>query len=278
MGLIDNFGNWMLDWGMEHADQITGFHQKFNPFYKDFRLGKYKGDDTLLGSKKYGGEMKESAEAALTSFRERAQAGGGPRGRYGLGETLGDLGVDWDFDATDMESIAEALAKQSFEKDMQSQLDDPNFYESDLFETGSLTDEPIYGDISEEGYATVDPEWGADWAFDDWYDEERKGEFFDKARLGGITQKELGELDPGASKWRKMAAPLTAEATDIYREQLGSMLGGRGNIRTGSSARQRQELLENYGASMFDIKKGIRGKRAAHGRTLAERIAAAFGG
>ena len=271
MGLFQNSVNaWNAFWEPFFNPEMR--EQGFSDPY----IGDYAGQDQYLGAGEdegeYGQEMRESVQESLKQFRERG-TGAGPRGAYGIGESLQESGINWNFDVTNQESIARALAKKEFEAEMQGQLDTGKIYEHDLYaETENYG--PMYGSITDEGYATVDPQ-GASWAFGDWWDERQQG-YMDRAKLGAITEQELAQLDPGASKWRKMTSPLKAEATDVYRQGLGSIMSGLGNIKTGSSMRQRKEMLENYGQQMTNIRGGARKQRQSLADSYTERIGKIF--
>ena len=239
---------------------------------------KYAGKDVKGGWDTHGATMERKGREALEHWAsDPAQRGSMQEGRYGIGEQRRESGVEFGFNPMDFKSISEALAKKQFKSDVLGQLGQtPNIHgsaETDIWDFS----EPSAGTGGRRSdvYAKVDRD-----DIDDYWEHWRKGADMDifegLAKSGGISKQEIAGLDPGAKRWRRMEDPLMAEATDVYRGGLGGVMSGLGNIQTGSAAKRRKQLLEDYGQSVFDIRGKTSSARGKQSDKLASRIQKLF--
>ena len=79
--------------------------------------------------------------------------------------------------------------------------------------------------------------------------------------LLALNQYDVSQMDPGAKKWSDIANPQLAEAGDVFREGMGSIYSGLGDLRTGSSARRREDLMARHGQNVLGIRGDVAGQR-----------------
>ena len=195
----------------------------------------------------FSGKMKERATSSLGKSMEQFK--GGPSGRYGIGSTLKKSGVDWGFDPTSGQSLGEALARASFERDVQGQIESGG--ESDIYEGAPISSQG-YADVDE---GTIEDYWG------DWYDSERQEGFANMGNLLALNRADVSQMDPGSKKWSDILNPQLEEATDLFRQGVGNIYAGLGDLRTGSCARRRKDLMGKHSQHILGMRSDVAGQR-----------------
>jgi hypothetical protein len=224
--------------------------------------GDYTGPKSQRGWGKSSGIMQELATKSLGSFMEQFK--GGPSGQHGVGGALEKAGVGFQFDPTSGQSLGEALARASFQSDVKGQIASGG--ESDIYGHSSQSDRG-YADVSEEN---VEDYWK------DWYDSDRQEGFGDMGNLLALSQYDVSQMDPGSKKWTDILNPQLAEATDMFRQGMGSIYSGLGDLRTGSAAKRRKDLIGKHGEHVLGIRSDVSGQRQQFQDQTLKSIVSAF--
>ena len=272
-----------LNWGMQKklrkkkaaGYDIPWWHYVTPWEDKKTYIGEYSGKDDTYGSEKYMEEMIQKGTEGLSQFLEGAGQGGTPKGKFGFGKALKDAGIEYSFDPTDIDSFAKALGLARFEQETLADIQDVG---SDVYTEEYATKEA--GD-SFAGYAALG-ESGAERLFQDWWegkdDEEgRAADFRSMANMHVLNPYQAAQLDPEHSRWQDMLNPALAEATDVYREDIGNIFGRLGgDIRTGSALKRRQEAIEGYGSNVLSAKEGVQSSQSEYQQRTLQDIINAF--
>ena len=238
--------------------------------------GEYAGKDKKGGANWSADQIKEDKDRAILNWETNPSRKYTPQARFGIGQKLEDLGVEWGFDAMNKGSMAEALMRRDFIKDVKDQT-----------AGGYNEDEAVWGYADaaageRESWLRPNPEYASlgQQDIEDYWQDWKGGKSSDYENLvesAGITDEQFNRLDPGHSAWRKMENPMIGEATDVTRGSIGSIMSGLGgDIRTGSAARRRQEAFQDFGQHMTDIKGKSRQARSKESDRLAGKIQKLF--
>jgi hypothetical protein len=239
----------------------------YNPL-KHGRMGQYVGEDRYAGwDPDDPSDLREWAEKNAGRYLGDYKGGAKDFG-YGLGESLEGVS-DYAFDPTSASSLAEAMARGQFETDVMGQAEalDPGDRSHEIWDYSVYNQEKGQEEITEQSYADY---------WKDWYSDEKRGDYEAMAGQYTINPYEIGLLDPGHNKWRRMLNPLQQDVSEGYRGNIAGLQAGRGDIQSGGMRRRKQDALDILRENMFKARKQVGGARGQYGDTLSERVRKAF--